>query len=115
MDRKSLGQATAVGLVLQVLMIVIGHIVPALRDPGFAIGGMSFSAVAGFVYARLAPGNWGSVLAAGAIAGGACAFGGIAVSAALGDVPVSLLALGTVSSVVTGAIGGALGKVGRRV
>ena len=34
-----------------------------------------------------------------------------AVSALLGDVPPSLLLLGTVSSVVTGAIGGAIGKL----
>lgn len=45
--------------------------------------------------------------------GGISAAIGIAVSVALGDVPTSLLALGTGSSAVTGLIGGLIGR--RRV
>ena len=59
----------------------------------------------------MARGGWAPSLGGGAIAGGVCAFIGIAVSAALKDVPPSLLILGTASSVVTGLIGGALGKL----
>jgi hypothetical protein len=54
---------------------------------------------------------WSADLLGGAVAGGVCALLGIAASAILGDVPPSLLLLGTVSSVVTGAIGGAVGKL----
>lgn len=46
----------------------------------------------------------------GAIAGAACALIGIAVSYLLGDVAVTVLVLGTVSSAVTGAIGGWSGR-----
>ncbi|MEO5902967.1 MAG: hypothetical protein ABIQ55_03035, partial [Gemmatimonadaceae bacterium] len=53
----------------------------------------------------------GSLAIGGAIAGGICALIGILISHLLGDVPASLLLLGTVSSIVTGAIGGAIGKV----
>lgn len=53
----------------------------------------------------------GSLLAGGALAGGTGAFVGILVSHLLGDVPASLLLLGTISSVVTGAIGAALGML----
>ena len=111
MNRNHLLIATGVGAALQLAMVIFGHFVPAFRQIGFAIGGMGFSLIAGAVYARLARGGWGPCLIGGAIAGGVCAFLGIAVSAALGDVPPSLLILGSASSVVTGAIGGAVGKL----
>lgn len=108
MDTSALIRATMIGTALQVLMVVAGHFVPALRDPGFAIGGMGLSALAGWLYARAAPAaGWGSALGGGAIAGGVSALLGIAVSVLLGDVPASLLALGTVASAATG-IGGAV-------
>ena len=47
----------------------------------------------------------------GLIAGGLCAFIGICVSYALGDVTAIILAMGTLSSAVTGAIGGWLGRL----
>jgi hypothetical protein len=50
------------------------------------------------------------LIAGGATAGGICAFVGILVSHLMGDVPASLLLLGTISSIVTGAIGSAIGK-----
>jgi hypothetical protein len=99
-------RATAIGTALQVAMVVAGHFVPGLRDPGFAIGGMGLSAVAGWLSvgsARLA-----ASLGGGAVAGGVCAALGIAVSVLLGDVPASLLLLGTGASTVTGAIGAGL-------
>jgi hypothetical protein len=50
------------------------------------------------------------VVVGGILAGAICALLGIAVSYFLKDVPASLLALGTLSSAVTGAIGGWLGS-----
>jgi hypothetical protein len=111
MNRNALLIAMAVGVALQLAMVIFGHFAPAFRQVGFAVGGMGFSLIAGVIEARLArSGGWGTALMGGAIAGGVCAFVGIGVSAALGDVPPSLLILGSASSVVTGAIGGAIGK-----
>jgi hypothetical protein len=45
------------------------------------------------------------------VVGGLCALIGIGVSLALKDVAPMILALGTLSSAVTGAIGGAIGKL----
>jgi hypothetical protein len=74
---------------------------------------MSISLVAGVLYARLAARvTRGNAVVGGLLAGALCAFLGIAVSYALGDVPMSLLALGTISSAVTGALGGFLGTLG---
>lgn len=113
MNIRTLIIATLIGIGLQVALVVAGHVVRVLQDPGFAIGGMAFSALAGWLYARFAPGAWRETLMGGAIAGGVCAAAGIAVSAALGDVPASLLLLGTTASVVTGVGGAVLAKLSK--
>jgi peptidoglycan/LPS O-acetylase OafA/YrhL len=114
MDRNALVTATVIGLVLQLAMVVGGHYSPVIKAL-FAVGGMGFSLIAGLVFAisraRRARGGWSPDLTGGALAGGICALVGIAVCVLLGDAPASLLLLGTISSVVTGAIGGAIGKL----
>jgi hypothetical protein len=98
--------ASAVGTVLQLCMIWFGHTNEAIKNL-FAVGGMGLSLLAGALYVQLcAPAARARSVRGAAIAGGICAFIGIAGSYALNDVPASLLALGTVSSIVTGAIGG---------
>jgi hypothetical protein len=100
--------ATIVGTLLQLAMVISGHWIEFIRTNVFAVGGMLISALAGVVYARAARVDRTKSAIQGALAGGLCALIGIAVSFALGDVPVSILALGTLSSAVTGAIGGAI-------
>ena len=110
MSVRALLIATLIGTVLQIAMVVAGHSNKSIAKL-FAVGGMSISLVAGVIYAALAAGPTGSSLLGGTIAGGLCALIGIGVSYALQDVPASLLALGTASSAVTGAIGGWLGTL----
>jgi hypothetical protein len=109
MNRRALIFATLVGVVLQLAMVVAGHLIPAVKSC-FAFGGMGFSLIAGAVYARMARSDWGGSVGFGALAGAICALVGIAASVLLKDVPTSLLLLGTVSSAITGAIGGAVGR-----
>jgi xanthine/uracil permease len=102
--------ATAIGTVLQTAMVVAGHSNRSIAKL-FAVGGMSLSLIAGVIYAAMARGGTtGSAVTGGVIAGSVCALIGIAVSYFLKDVPASLLLLGTLSSAVTGAIGGWLGS-----
>ena len=111
MSTRSLLIASLVGTLLQVIMVVAGHSNPTIAGL-FAVGGMGLSLVAGVLYARLArSATKGSAALGGAAAGAICAFLGILVSLLLGDVPASLLALGTLSSAVTGAIGGVIGAL----
>jgi hypothetical protein len=111
MPSRPLLLATLAGTLLQVAMVVAGHVSPAVQSL-FAVGGMGLSLLAGALYARLArPATRGAAAGGGSIAGAVCAFLGILVSYLLGDVPASLLLLGTVSSAVTGAIGGLLGAL----
>ena len=111
MSTRALLIASLVGTLQQVAMVVAGHSSPAIAQL-FAVGGMGLSLLAGLLYARLArPATKGSAAMGGAAAGAICAFLGILVSYLLSDVPASLLALGTLSSAVTGAIGGVIGAL----
>jgi hypothetical protein len=109
-DPKTLQRALLVGTVLQVAMVVAGHFVPFVALHIFALGGMAISLLAGLLYGRAAAAYGGAALG-GAIAGGGCALIGIALSVLMGDTQAMILAIGTVSSAVTGAIGGALGRL----
>lgn len=110
LNARALTIAIIVGTILQVVMVVLGHSNKSIASL-FAVGGMGFSLIAGLLYAWNSRGAPASSLAVGGlIAGGVCAFIGILVSYFLRDVPASLLLLGTISSMVTGALGGWLGK-----
>jgi hypothetical protein len=110
LNTRALLLATTLGTILQVAMVVIGHSNASVAAL-FAVGGMGFSLVAGLAYAKWARGGTASALAVGGLVAGAlCALIGIFVSYMLGDVPASLLLLGTISSAVTGAIGGWAGS-----
>lgn len=103
-------KATAIGTLLQLVMVVAGHYVPAIAEQ-FAVGGVGLSAVAGYLYTRFAPPvAIGRSAGGGAIAGGLCALIGIAVSHWLADVPAAVMGFGTAGSAATGAIGGLIGN-----
>lgn len=112
-DRSNaMTQATAIGTVAQLAMVVSGHFTPTIANL-FAIGGMGISLVAGLLYARKGVTTTrGASATGGALVGGICALIGIVVSFALGDVTAMIIAFGTLSSAVTGAIGGAIGHAG---
>ena len=111
MNQDALITALVAGTVFQLAMILAGHYVAFVRDKVFMPGGLAISLAAGVIYAWLAGGGWASELTGGAIAGGACALIGIAASVLLKDTPPMVLAMGTISSAVTGLIGGAIGKL----
>jgi hypothetical protein len=110
MNRKALINATVTGTVLQLIMVGVGHFVPAVAGL-FAPVGILISLIAGLLYARAAKGSWSDSTLGGVTAGAVCAFLGIAVSWLLGDVTPFILVAGTLSSAVGGLIGGAIGKL----
>lgn len=110
MNRKALINATVIGTVLQLVMVLAGHWIPAVKDQ-FAIIGTLISLVAGLLYARTAKGSWSDSTLGGVIAGAVSALLGIVVSVLLGDVPPIILVIGTLSSAVGGVAGGAVGKL----
>ncbi|MEP6732230.1 MAG: hypothetical protein ABJE10_16410 [bacterium] len=109
LNTRAVTVATVVGTVLQLAMVLAGHSNSSVANM-FAVVGMAISLVAGVIYAAQARGaSGGSLALGGLIAGGLCALLGIIVSYLLGDVPAMILAVGTLSSAVTGALGGWLG------
>ncbi len=100
-----------VATLLQVAMVVAGHYKKSVSN-WFAVGGMGISLIAGLCYASLARhASIGDSIIGATLAGAACALVGIAVSYFLRDVQAQLLLLGTLSSAVTGAIGGWIGHL----
>jgi hypothetical protein len=110
MDRNNLLIATGAGTLLQVLMVVVGHWVEPVRGM-YLWGGLAISAAAGVAYAWRARPGWTWTLLGGLVSGGVCALLGILLSFLLGDVPAMILLVGTLSSAVTGMIGGAIGRL----
>jgi peptidoglycan/LPS O-acetylase OafA/YrhL len=107
MNNQRLVLATIIGALVQIAMVVAGHWIADIKS-AFMFGGLGLSLIAGAIYTARSQGTWRSAAAGGVIAGGVSALLGIAVSFSLGDVPGSLLVLGTVGSMVTG-LSGALG------
>lgn len=109
MNNARLINATLIATITQVLMVLTGHFVPAVAGL-FAIGGMGISALAGWFALKGQAASLNAAAGGGALAGGISAAIGIAVSVAMGDVPASLLVMGTSASVITGLIGGLIGR-----
>jgi hypothetical protein len=109
-NSKLLQRAAIVGTLLQLAMVVSGHFVPFIAQHVFMFGGMAISALAGLLYAREAAAGYGLGALGGAISGAVCAIVGIAVSVLLHDTQAMILAIGTISSGVAGAIGGLIGQ-----
>ncbi len=106
---NQLTRATLIGTLAQVAMVVTGHYIPAVANM-FAFGGMGISALAGWGALRGRTASMGTAAGGGALAGALSGALGIGVSVLLGDVPASLLGFGTISSAVTGLIGGLIGR-----
>ncbi len=107
----ALVKSTVVGTILQLIMVIAGHYSPAVANQ-FAAGGMTISGIAGLLFALWSGRKAiGTTAGGGVVAGGVSAFLGILVSHLLGDVPASVLGLGTAGSAITGAIGGVIGGI----
>lgn len=99
----------AVGTVLQTAMVLVGHWVASVARL-FGPLGVAISLLVGLLWARGSAEGWREGAGGGALVVGACAAVGIGLSLALGDVTAAVLALGTLSSAVAGAIGGVVGQ-----
>ncbi|HEY1313055.1 MAG TPA: hypothetical protein VGE92_04220 [Steroidobacteraceae bacterium] len=110
MNTQPLVTATLIGTILQIGMVLAGHWIPAVQG-AFMFGGLGLSCIAGAIYELRARGSWGGAAVGGVIAGGVSALAGIAVSWLLGDVPATLLLLGTSGSAVTGLLGGVAARL----
>lgn len=108
-------RVTGVATLFQLAMVVTGHWVVTLANL-YALLGTLIALLAGFVYGALAGRGYLNAIAGGAVAGGACALVGTAVSYLLGDVEGWVVTFATGISAVAALFGGLFGHlaVGRR-
>ena len=99
---------TMFATIVQLAMVLTGHFNEFVRINVFAIGGMSISLLFGGLCALRVAERMSSAISQGTIVGGISALIGIAVSVALGDVPMAVLLFGTAGSALAGLIGGAV-------
>jgi hypothetical protein len=110
-DNRALQRAILVGTFLQFLAVLIAHFSRWIETHAFLFAGMMISATMGYLYAQDVSPGYARGAYGGAIAGGVCAFVGIAVSVVLGDITGSMLLVRSLISVVTGAVGGVYGQM----
>jgi hypothetical protein len=103
-------KSAIVGIVLQVIMVVVGHYVPQVASL-FPVAGTGIGGIAGLLNGLWSANSSQQAAAGGgAVAGGAGGLLGTILSNVLGDVPASTIAIGTGSTAVAGVIGGLIGK-----
>lgn len=107
MGNNPLLKALGAGSVMQTLMVVIGHYLPAAQAGLFPVGGTLIGLVTGWLAGKGLPGAaLGKLATHGGIAGAGAGIIGSLISTALGDVPMSNAAIAGGSTLVSGAIGG---------
>ena len=111
LDRNAALKAAGIGLAGQLAMVFGGNVDAGIAQM-FPTLGTSIAGVAGVMYPLLRRGlTTKQAAAGGAVAGGGGAVLGILVSYLLGDVPLSVVAIGGGMSTVAGAIGGVIGRL----
>ena len=110
-DNLALRRAILVGTFLQVVAVLIAHFSHWIETHAFLFAGMMISATMGYLYAQDVSRGYAKGAYGGAIAGGVCAFAGIAISVVLGDLTGRMLIVRSLISVLTGAVGGVYGQM----
>jgi hypothetical protein len=110
-DNRALQRAILVGTFLQIIAVLIAHFSHWIETNAYLFAGMMISATMGYLYAQDVARGYAKGAYGGAIAGGICAFAGIAVTVVLGDLTGRMLIVRSLISVLTGAVGGVYGQM----
>lgn len=117
MGKSPLVSSILVGAVLQIVMVVVGTLVPALGEAGnfYPIAGTAIAALVGSRFSRRSPGGpIGASLRGGATAGGASSLiGSLAavIAGAAAGAEIETVAIATVTGAVAGLVGGVFGRL----
>jgi hypothetical protein len=107
----SLERAALVGTITQLAMFVLGHFVPWVAANVFGFGSMMIAATAGYLYAREVALGYGRGALGGALAGAIGAALGLIFAFTLHDVDRMSVLVGSLSAILTGAVGGVFGQL----
>jgi len=109
-DLKILRRALLVGLILELLLVAMGHYRPRFR-PTFELFGCMIAGVAGLLYARDLARGFGAGALGGAAIGAMCGIVAVACASLLGDRPDLYIPWGVLVATLTGGIGGLFGQM----
>ena len=107
----SLERTALVGTMTQLAMFLLGHFVPWVASNVFGFGSMMIAATAGYLYAREVALGYGRGALGGAAAGVIGALLGLLFAFTLHDVDRASVLVGTLSAILTGAVGGLFGQL----
>ena|ERR1700722_9046913 len=110
-DNNALQRAIFVGTLLQIVFVLIAHFSIWIEGNALLFAGMMTSATVGYLYAQDVAKGYMRGAYGGAIAGGLCAFIGIALSLVLGDLTAGMFLVRDMISILTGAVGGIYGQM----
>lgn len=110
-DNSALQRAILVGTALQIVFVLMAHFSAWIETHALLFAGMMTSATVGYLYAQEVSKGYALGAYGGAIAGGLCAFIGIALSVLLGDMTEGTLLVRDLISILTGTVGGLYGQM----
>jgi hypothetical protein len=117
MGKSAMTRSVIFGAILQILMVVLGKLIPSLGQSGnfFPIAGTAIAALSGARFSRWSPGaSLGASLSGGGVAGGGSSLVGSIVAVLAGAAPgveVQTVGIATVTGVVAGMVGGVFGRL----
>ncbi|HEV8195648.1 MAG TPA: hypothetical protein VGP87_03325 [Gemmatimonadales bacterium] len=117
MGKSPLFSSILVGAVLQIVMVVLGTVIPTLGQAGnfYPVVGTAIAALVGSRFSRRSPGvPIGASLRGGALAGGVSSFIGAiaaAIAGAAAGAEIETVAIATVTGGVAGMVGGVFGRL----
>lgn len=117
MGKSPLASSVFLGSVLQIIMVVIGTVIPSLGQAGnfYPVAGTAIAALAGSRFSRRSPGlRIGASMRGGVLAGGGSSLvGAIAavVAGAAAGAEIETVSIATVTGAVAGLLGGVFGRL----
>ena len=113
MERKAFRGVTALATLLQCAMVLLGLAFRSFQQGNiYPIVGTLLALLAGFFYARWAPGaRLGAALVGGALAAGVSSFLGVLLAALTGQASMATVLIATVTGLVSGVVGGFFGQL----
>lgn len=115
MLKTPLAASVLFGAILQIVMVVLGKLMPSLATGSFypAVG-TAIAALSGMRFSRWSPGaTLGTSLSSGGLAGGGSSLIGTIAAVIAGAAPgaeIETIGIGTATGAVAGVIGGLLGR-----
>lgn len=110
-DRRLLGRASVVGVLLEAILVAASHYKPWLRDHFLLFGAMMIAGTAGLLYARDLAGGFAKGALGGLVIGAACGLCAVGLFNATGGAPETHLPYGVMVMTLAGMAGGIFGQI----